>query len=202
MSLSNQQKRNLAFGAILSYYNNEPILDIKSKEKKENHKKQLNLYWEVYDHNSALKRLERLLNLENSLEIDFLLKQSDSKINKIKETIADKLGIQISEVEVVKSTYAWDICRFIVLAKWCYWSGYISSYEMWNFTIEGTEKASSIGENWNEYTISFLLGRTIQGFEMEPIVNECKELFHSKRSIKSWFLGVKDINIYKKYNFK
>lgn len=202
MSLSNQQKRNLAFGAMLSYYNNEPILDIKLKGKKEDHKSQLETYWGVYDHKSALERLERLLNLENSLEIDLLLKKPTPEINKIKETIANKLEIQFSEVGAVKSSYAWDICRFIVLAKWCYWSGYITSYEMWNFTIEGTEKASNIGDNWKEYTISFLLGRTIQGFEMESIINECKELFYSKRSTKSWFLRVKDVDVHKKYNFK
>lgn len=202
MVLNNQQKRNLAFGAILFYYNSEPILDIKIKGKKEDHIEQLNTYWGVHDHKSALERIERFLSLENSSEIDVLLEAPSPEINAIIDRIANGLELHFSEVSQVKSTNAWDVCRLIVLAKWCYWVDYISLDEMWDFITEATKKTSKLNKDWKQYTISFLLGRTIHGLELDTIIDETKELFYSKRSTMAWLLRVKDIDVYKKYSFK
>ena len=59
--------------------------------------------------------------------------------------------------------------------------------------------ASSIGKDWQEYTISYLLGRTIQGFELYEIIVEAEHLFNSKCP---YMRQIKDIDVYKKYQFK
>ena len=45
--------------------------------------------------------------------------------------------------------------------------------------------------------VSFLLGRTIQGFDLEDIDIEAKQLLKSKNPI---FGKVKDIDVYQKYS--
>ena len=78
------------------------------------------------------------------------------------------------------------------LAKWCYWLQYISEAEMWEYLNEGAVKASSLGKDWNDYTVSFLMGRAIHGFGTEDIIDDCKALYHRES----------DTDVYSKYSFK
>ena len=91
-------------------------------------------------------------------------------MSKIQKQIAKGLGIEVAEVEAVKSAYAWDLCRAASLAKWCYWCKYLTEAEMWEVLNQVSAIAKEQGKNWQEYTISFLLGRTIQGFDLEEFI--------------------------------
>ncbi len=137
--------------------------------------------------------------MNRSNELNSTLQDPDSIV--IKKEIAKELNISLAEVEDVKSTYAWDICRLSALSKWCYWCEYISLEEMWQFITLGATKATERGNSWKEYTISFLLGRTTQGFDLEDVIDECKELYHSKKSTLSWIFRTKNLDVYKKYKF-
>ena len=111
---------------------------------------------------------------------------------------AKGLGIEVAEVEAVKSAYAWDLCRAASLAKWCYWCKYLTEAEMWEVLNQVSAIAKEQGKNWHEYTISFLLGRTIQGFDLEDLIILTSQLFHSKSpSLRK----IEDIDVYQKYPF-
>ena len=108
------------------------------------------------------------------------------------------MEIELAQVEAVKSAYAWDLCRAASLAKWCYWCQYITETEMWDILQKVSEIAKEQGKNWQEYTISFLLGRTIQGFDLENLIILTSQLFHSKSpSLRK----IEGIDVYQRYSF-
>ena len=76
---------------------------------------------------------------------------------------------------------------------------YLTETETWEFLRRTAELASEKGENWTQYTISFLLGRTIQGFELDDIDIECRTLIRGKGGSLE---KVEDLDIYTRYSFK
>ncbi len=202
IELSEDQRRKLVFGAILSYYRGESILDVNLVGDNEEYIEGLSNWWGINNREEATAVLGDLLALEKSRIFDPLLENPDAELNEIKNEIAEGLAIHFSKVSEVQSTYAWDIVRLVVVSKYSYWCGYISEEEMWNFIDYGVEKASEVGVDWKQYTISFLLGRCIHGFDLEDVIDECKELYHSKQSMLSWVFRVKNLDVYKKYSFK
>ena len=126
--------------------------------------------------------------------MDEVLAQSGSseELIELQTLIADGLKTDLAQVQTTTSTYAWDVCRLVSLAKWCYWLQYISEAEMWKYLNEGAVKASSLGKDWNDYTVSFLMGRAIHGFGTEDIIDDCKALYHRES----------DTDVYSKYSFK
>ncbi|WP_299683229.1 DUF1266 domain-containing protein [uncultured Tenacibaculum sp.] len=200
--VSESQKRKLVFGAILSYYRGESILDINLVSDNEEYIEGLANWWGITNREEALDVLNDLLALKKSVGFDPLLVNPDTELNEIKNEIAEGLGIHFAEVSKVTTTYAWDIVRLVVVSKYSYWCKYISEEEMWQIISSGTEKAKEIGSDWKQYTISFLLGRCIHGFNLEDVIDECKELYHSKQSVLSWVFRVKNLDVYKRYSFK
>ncbi|WP_299628276.1 DUF1266 domain-containing protein [uncultured Tenacibaculum sp.] len=202
IAVSESQKRQLVFGAILSYYRGEGILDVDLVGDNEEYIEGLSSWWGINNREEAKATLEDLLTLKKSSGFDPLLDRPDIALNDIKNEIAEGLGIHFAEVSKVTSTYAWDIVRLVVVSKYAFWSNYISEDEMWSFIAAGTNKASALGTDWKQYTISFLLGRCIHGFDLEDVIDECKELYHSKQSVLSWIFRTKNLDVYKKFSFK
>ena len=191
--LTEEKKRLLVFGAILSCYRSEDILSIITDNNMNVYKTGLQEQWSINGREDALETLNALLNLEQSTELDEVLAQIDSSEALIVQTlIADGLKTDLAQVQTTTSTYAWDVCRLVSLAKWCYWLQYISEAEMWKYLNEGAVKASSLGKDWNDYTVSFLMGRAIYGFGTEDIIDDCKALYHRES----------DTDVYSKYSFK
>ena len=197
--LTKQQEKRLALGAILFYYRGEKILKFYPDNIDLNQfKHELAQQWEISNAEEAKEALKNLLELQRSQQIDALLQQPSEDLSKIQKQIAKALKIDLSLVLQTQSTYAWDICRAVSLAKWCFWSGYLSESEAWTI-IELAEKiASEHGTNWTDYTVSFLLGRTIQGHDLEELIIETTQLLHSKNpSLRK----IQDIDIYQRYSF-
>ena len=154
--------------------------------------------WEITDTASAKATIADLLAQKRSLQFRHLLTETSPELSKIQKQIAKGLGIEVAEVEAVKSAYAWDLCRAASLAKWCYWCKYLTEAEMWEVLNQVSAIAKEQGKNWHEYTISFLLGRTIQGFDLEDLIILTSQLFHSKSpSLRK----IEDIDVYQKYPF-
>jgi len=196
--LTEEQIRLLTFGAILTYYRGENLLNLIPTEILETYQKGLRQQWEIIDTASAKQTIGDLLAQKRSLQFRHLLTQTSPELSKIQKQIANGLGIELAQVEAVKSAYAWDLCRAASLAKWCYWCQYISETEMWNILQKVSDIAKEQGKNWQEYTISFLLGRTIQGFDLENLIILTSQLFHSKSpSLRK----IEDIDVYQKYPF-
>ena len=140
-----------------------------------------------------------LLAEKRSLQFRHLLTQTSPELSKIQKQIAKGLEIELAQVEAVKSAYAWDLCRAASLAKWCYWCQYINETEMWDILQKVSDTAKEQGKNWQEYTISFLLGRTIQGFDLENLIILTSQLFHSKSpSLRK----IEGIDVYQRYSFQ
>jgi len=196
--LTEEQIRLLTFGAILTYYRGENLLNLIPTEILETYQKGLRRQWEITDTASAKETISDLLAQKRSLEFRRLLTQTSPELSKLQKQIAKGLGIEVAQVEAVKSAYAWDLCRAASLAKWCYWCQYITETEMWNILQKVSEIAKEQGKNWQEYTISFLLGRTIQGFDLEDLIILTSQLFHSKSpSLRK----IEGIDVYQRYSF-
>ena len=196
--LTEEQIRLLTFGAILTYYRGENLLNLIPTEILETYQKGLRRQWEITDTASAKETISNLLAEKRSLQFRHLLTQTSPELSKIQKQIAKGLEIELAQVEAVKSAYAWDLCRAASLAKWCYWCQYITETEMWNILQKVSEIAKEQGKNWQEYTISFLLGRTIQGFDLENLIILTSQLFHSKSpSLRK----IEGIDVYQRYSF-
>ena len=196
--LTEEQIRLLTFGAILTYYRGENLLNLIPTEILETYQKGLRRQWEITDTASAKETISNLLAEKRSLQFRHLLTQTSPELSKIQKQIAKGLEIELAQVEAVKSAYAWDLCRAASLAKWCYWCQYISETEMWNILQKVSDIAKEQGKNWQEYTISFLLGRTIQGFDLENLIILTSQLFHSKSpSLRK----IEGIDVYQRYSF-
>ena len=196
--LTEEQIRLLTFGAILTYYRGENLLNLIPTEILETYQKGLRRQWEITDTASAKETIRDLLAEKRSLQFRHLLTQTSPELSKIQKQIANGLGIELAQVEAVKSAYAWDLCRAASLAKWCYWCQYITETEMWDILQRVSEIAKEQGKNWQEYTISFLLGRTIQGFDLENLIILTSQLFHSKSpSLRK----IEGIDVYQRYSF-
>lgn len=196
--LTEEQIRLLTFGAILAYNRGENLLNLVPTEILETYQQGLRQQWDVTDSASAKETLNDLLAQKRSLEFRHLLTQTSPELSKLQKQIAKLLGIEVAQVEAVKSAYAWDLCRAASLAKWCYWCQYITEAEMWDILQKVSDKAKEQGKGWQEYTISFLLGRTIQGFDLEDLAILTSQLFHSKSpSLRK----IEGIDVYQKYSF-
>ena len=196
--LTEEQIRLLTFGAILTYYRGENLLNLIPTEILETYQKGLRQQWEIIDTASAKQTISDLLAQKRSLQFRHLLTQTSPELSKIQKQIAKGLGIELAQVEAVKSAYAWDLCRAASLAKWCYWCQYITETEMWDILQKVSDIAKEQGKNWQEYTISFLLGRTIQGFDLEDLIILTSQLFHSKSpSLRK----IEGIDVFQRYSF-
>ena len=192
--MTEEQKRLLTYGAILAYYRGESLTSLMPKEVLDRYQFGLRQQWEITDTASAKETIADLLEQKRSLQFRHLLTETSPELSKIQKQIAKGLGIEVAEVEAVKSAYAWDLCRAASLAKWCYWCKYLTEAEMWEVLNQVSAIAKEQGKNWQEYTISFLLGSTIQGFDLEDF----SQLFHSKSpSLRK----IEDIDVYQKYPF-
>ncbi|MFV0539877.1 MAG: DUF1266 domain-containing protein [Aestuariibaculum sp.] len=196
--LTEQQKRLLTFGAILFYHRNEKILEFIPKNRLDQYVYGLKQQWEITNSEEAKETLNNLIVLQRSNDFQPFLQQSSSELNKIQKKISKGLNVELSTVEQTNSAYAWDICRAVSLTKWCFWCGYLTEDETWNFIKQATDVATKNGKDWTDYTVSFLLGRTIQGFDLDDVIVESKQILHSQNpSIRK----IEDIDVYKRYSF-
>lgn len=197
--VTEEQKRLLSFGGILFYYRGEKILGVKPESNLNEYVGGLAQQWEVTNTEEAKETLDDLLLLQRSSEFDPIFLESSKELSSIQKDISKGLGLDLNTVTQVQSTYAWDICRAVSLAKWCYWAGYLTENETWDVMKKASDIATTKGENWTDYTISFLLGRTIQGFDLDELIVESKQILTSKGpSLRK----IADVDIYARYSFK
>ncbi|SNR14208.1 DUF1266 domain-containing protein [Tenacibaculum jejuense] len=197
VAITKSQKRMLAFGAILFHTEGQKILSVSFKNEYELFLNEIKD--ESQDREIAIKNLQHLLELGESKKMDYLIGKQVLDATSVKKEISKKMKVSLQQINPVNSTYAWDICRLVAKSKWYFWAGYITREEMWNFISKGVEQASEHGDDWESYTISFLIGRKLAGFEIDGIVKQVKQVFFSR---SPFLRKIKDIDVYKKYQFK
>ena len=197
--LTRQQERLLTFGAILFYQRGEKILGIYPEDDLNQYIYGLKQQWEISNDKEAKEVLGDLLELQRSSEFEPFVQLPSSDLAKIQKSIAKGLGIDISLVEQTKSAYAWDVGRAVSLAKWCYWCGYLSESETWSIMEQAAKQATQHGKSWTDYTVSFLLGRAINGFDLDDIIIEAKQILHSQNPA---LRKIQDVDVYQRYQFQ
>ena len=194
--LDEKQKRALAFGGILFSNRFEKILTILPEDNLDTYVAGLKNQWEIETSSDAKETLNNLINLNKSKDIDSFVAGSPEQVRAAQKEIAKELGIPLASVEATRSTFGWDTMRAVSLARWCYWAGYLTEQETWEFIHKAAGIASALGKNWEDYTVSFLLGRTIHGFDLEDIGSMAKYILNGKTR------GDENTDIYLKYSFK
>lgn len=196
--LSEEQRRLLVFGAILFYHRGEKILDIKPSNGLDVYVHGLKTQWGISNPAEAKETLNDLLMLKRSRAFHPALQQPSAELGTLQQRIAKGLGIELSTVAQTRSAYAWDVCRAVALAKWCYWCGYLSEAETWSFMRQAADTAGQHGRDWTDYTISFLLGRTMQGFDLDDLIVESTQLLKSQHPL---LRKVEDVDVYQRHAF-
>ncbi len=193
--LTEEQKRVLTFGAILFCYRYEKVFDMLPKGRLETIVYGLKNQWGINNSTEAKQVFNNLLMLKRSSEFD-QYQRNTPEWTKTQSRIAKELKMDIAEVQRTTSTYAWDTCRAVSLARWCFWVGYITEDEMWSICNRAAEIASGKGIDWNDYTVSFMLGREFQGLGIDDVVPACNWLVNAVPT------NMLDTNVYRLYPFK
>ncbi|MEN7549931.1 DUF1266 domain-containing protein [Rapidithrix thailandica] len=176
--LNPNQKKALAYGAILAYTRSEDILSLIPNSRLDKYEYGLKEQWGITNTKEALEVLNGLVRLERSQEYDQLLLhcKEHQGLRTVFVEIAKGLELPVENVRKIASTYAWDICRAVNLAKWCFWLGYLTEEQTNDYLNKCVEVVWSKGKSWQEYTCSFLIGRAIQGFDLDELLVECQQL--------------------------
>lgn len=197
--LSEEKRKALAYGAILAYHKQETLLGINPTSNVDSYVIGLKSAWDIGSSEEVHERISQLIKLNRSKEFDAALIDSSKDIEKIKKSIGKALKIDLEQVNQTTSTYGWDIGRAIPVIKWCYWVGYINEKECWDYIHLAADVAREKGKNWTDYTVSFLLGRTMQGFDLDSI---SVEAYFILNGIKPKFgKAVDDLDVCQKYPF-
>lgn len=196
--LNKEQKHALVFGAIFDIHRCEKLIQLQPTSSIDLYTNGLRDSWGISNREDAIETIENLIALGNSQQFDDYLPDPSPDLIKIQKKIAKGLKLDLAIVQQVKSTFAWDICRVVALTKWSFWCSYLSEEETWDYIFRAVNVATDKGSNWENYTISFLLGRTMQGFDLEEIIIESEQLL-SQRTLtgKSEYLSV-----YTKFPYK
>ena len=176
--LGENHQRAMVYGAVLARSRGESVLSMIPKERIETYREGMKKSWNIIDEQSAVASINALLQLQKSSGFDEFIRthETNKELNRIYARISRELDLPEEEVKMVRSTYAWDICRAVNVAKWCFWIGYLTESPFYGCLDRCNEIVARIGKDWTEYTCSFLLGRCIQGFKPEEVLPAAKEL--------------------------
>lgn len=176
--LSPEQLRLLAFGAPLCIYNGDFVDSIESTTDADTLKEMLEEWWEVTDPKSALETIAWLFNAGQHQDADPALAEIRKRgVNGISEEERcdeeNKIGDVCTIAEFVieakeatidilpKTIIAWDLVRAVNVARWAFLCGYMKENEMWQTAKTVADKAKKIFNSWEEYGLSFAVGRGV-----------------------------------------
>ncbi len=202
--LGENHQRAMAYGAVLARSRGESTLSIIPKERIETYREGMKKSRNIVDEQSAVAALNALLQLQNSVNFDEFIRthEANKELNRIYARISRELDLPEEEVKLVRSTYAWDISRAVNVAKWCFWIGYLTESQFYGCLDRCNEIVGRLGKDWTEYTCSFLLGRSIQGFKPEEVIPAAKDLLAAIKDGADVKEGNSDLSIYRDISFK
>lgn len=171
--LNEKQLYLLAFGAPLFVYNSENVDSYDSQYDVEITKQQMDEWWGIQDHDSAIDTVQWLCNEGHHAKADAVLRLILSNAESIPAELADKyddvrtilnymLENQLCTIEEIPvSSIAWDLVRVVNVARWTQQCGYITTDEMWQIMNVAAEMATQNFASWEEYGRSFAFGRGV-----------------------------------------
>ena len=192
--LTAAQQRLLVFGGILAQHRSEPILSLQPNAALDIIQYGLKNQWEITNAQEAHETLGNLVAMVRSSEYDAQLAHNIQTVQNTQRAVAKALKLSIEQVQATRSTCAWDCCRAVALGRWCFWLGYISETEFWQVATQASEQAVARCNDWSDYTVSFLIGRTLQGFDLDDIYHDARHLLNGKNK--------SDGDVYRYFAFK
>lgn len=176
--LDDKQLYLLAFGAPLFVYNSENVDSYDSQYDVETTKQQMEEWWGIQDHDSAIDTIQWLFDEGHHAKADAVLRLILDNADSIPADLADKyddvrtilnymLENQYCTTEDIPgSAMAWDLVRVVNVARWTHHCGYIDTAEMWQIINLAAEASVQNFASWEEYGKSFAFGRGVwQGDE-------------------------------------
>ena len=202
--LGENHQRAMVYGAVLARSRGESVLSMLPKERTETYREGMKKSWNSIDEQSAVASINALLQLQQRSGFDEFIRthETNKELNRIYARISRELDLPEEEVKMVRSTYAWDICRAVNVAKWCFWIGYLTESQFYGCLDRCNEIVARIGKDWTEYTCSFLLGRCIQGFKPEEVLPAAKELLAASMGNPGEKTEDPNLSVYRDIPFK
>lgn len=171
-TLNSEQLRLLALGAPILVYNDEYTDTIGHQEYVDSLKEQIRSWREVTDRESAFEIVDWLLREGHHAEADRVLAAmrngqetegiDEDKVEDVSLITDYMLENSICDMNSVPHTaIAWDLVRIVNLGRWAFQCGYITEEDMWNIMCVADETASANFSSWEEYGMSFVLGRGV-----------------------------------------
>ncbi len=198
-ALSEKQKRLLTFSLLPSYLRAEPLLVLKQPGRHSARSKAtLAEEWGLDDRDAILAQLDYLLSGARSTSLDTELMEGSELALSSRRAVASALLLSPSCLDAINSTYAWDCGEAAELAKLAYSADFLSEQELWNYLEQISDNAQRFGRDWYEYTLSYLLGRTMQGESLALIKERAYTLFHLP---KDALVQEPNLNAYSRYRF-
>lgn len=178
----------LQTGGIMVYTNQWTPETLKMDQSKRTADQILDLFWNIEDREDSLNIIENLISTggsglmggeyaESREQIDERLKKytngDKSSLSGPESTMLDKIvnlltGYKFEKVKLTRpdldsitTTLAWDIERAAFIARLAYNNEYLTENETWEILRRTREIAASEFNNWRDYGISFIKGRSI-----------------------------------------
>lgn len=164
------QRQGILYGAYISSRNNDnPFDSLAAKINYVNYKRMLRRDWGIKNRESAIWELNSLAELRMVIQLDQVLRTDFASQTKVIDRVTKKLGYCPYQHSEEFSTYAWDVGRLSSVAKWCFWQGYITEEELNEYYKICIDIVANLGKDWDEFTYSYLLGRSMHGFSMQEM---------------------------------
>lgn len=197
--LSDTQKRLLTFCLLPSHLRHETLLSLKvGTLSAEEIKSQLNREFGLDSRDAILAQLDYLLSGMRSTTLDNDLINSTVRAQDARKAVAAALILSPQCINAIDSTYAWDLGEAAELSKLAHAAGYLTKVELWNYLEQISDGAQRFGRDWYEYTLSYLLGRVLDGNSIEDVTNQIYEIFHLPGDVAKRIPG---INAYTRFRF-
>lgn len=202
LEIDNEQLSTLTFGAISAILHRENFWVMSPQQGLDKSFYGLKRQWKITSKEEAQSTLNTLLDLDASNGVDIRIQNDSIKgLTKIQNEISKLLKIPAQAVTAITSTFAYDLSRAVEVAKWSFWNGYLTEEEMWASISRVPEMARQRSADWEEYSISFLLGFTLDIPSPEEL-DECHIIVKHLLSGTSWdYTGMRIPAIYTDIQF-
>lgn len=158
-------------------------------------------FWQVFDETSAQAAIVNLRQQGHRKKFDVLKKHTQS-LHQFKEIFkfdfSDPEEVQLSDEDFEKlgewiekahkyvpevGILAWDAARYVHLVRMCFIANYLTGPQAWKELLEFHPLVENKFSTWNEFSQSFLIGRTFWAGQEDPELKAaCERLLFHKAS--------------------
>ncbi|MHB0976458.1 MAG: DUF1266 domain-containing protein [Candidatus Aquicultorales bacterium] len=171
-----------AAGAVLAKMNKDDPATMETKIPRYVVKRLLNEWWDIDDHDSAVKTIQWLTEEGHTKTFQALYSEikgmDDVAFAAKRQSIlkdhgsrgakrADILRLNASTIEE-KGLAAWDHGRVIFVSRMSLAAGYISESEAWSASANSARILQKTYDSWADFSENYLMGRSLWGPEDNP----------------------------------